>query len=93
MKKSVHFLVNLVSEPIFENRKLKTRTIFNKFEDSSEYDFINNLELNDPNILILYPNRHLRTEETSVKYFTYFFNILKNMDPLTTITSEYVNYT
>lgn len=80
IKRGVYALLNVVSEPIIVDGNFIGKNVFDLFTDSKADAFSSNLELNDPNILILFPDRRLDKEESNTKFFRYFFNILKKHD-------------
>ncbi len=79
-KRAVYALLNMVSKPIFVDGNFIERKVYEIFVDSNVDSFSSNLNLDDPNILILYPDHRLDSEECNVKFFRYFFNILKKYD-------------
>jgi hypothetical protein len=56
------------------------KEVFNRYENSKYDAFVENLELDDPNILILRPDEYLSDERCDTVFFDYFFNILRKYD-------------
>lgn len=79
-KRAVYTLLDKVSSPIFINDEYAGKEVHNVFSNSNSKTFINNLNLDDPNILVLKPSFRLLTEINEVNFMSYFFNILKKSD-------------
>lgn len=79
-KRAVYTLLDKVSSPIFIGDEYVGKEVHDVFTNSNSKTFLNNLNLDDPNILVLLPYFRLQTEINEVKFMSYFFNIIKKSD-------------
>lgn len=92
-KRGVYALLNLVSTPIIVDGNFTGKNVFDVFLESKSDAFSANLDLQDPNVLILLPDRRLDNEESETKFFRYFYNILKKHDSTNRYTERIASVT
>lgn len=79
--RSIHKIENHFSEAIFENKNYKGRKLFDKFSDSCSSDYVHNINLNQPNILVLFPSKYVYdTGEDNSRYIERFYSSLRKFD-------------
>lgn len=77
-RRAVYAFVRNISKPIIVHGEwVGDCHVADKYKESNNEKFNENLKLDDPNILILIQNTSNSNEESSIKIFSYIFNILK----------------
>lgn len=77
-RRAVYAFVRNISQPIIVHGEwVGDCHVEDKYKESNSEKFNENLTLDDPNILILIQNTSNSNEESSIKIFSYIFNILK----------------
>jgi hypothetical protein len=79
-RRAVYALSNMVSSSRIVDGIFLGKEVFNRYENSKYDAFVENIELDDPNILILRPDEYLSDERCDTVFFDYFFNILRKYD-------------
>lgn len=77
-RRAVYAFVRNISQPIIVHGEwVGDCHVADKYKESNSEKYNENLTLDDPNILILIQNTSNSKEESSIKIFSYIFNILK----------------
>ena len=77
-KRAVYKFVEPISKPIIAyDEWIGDCMVEDLYKESDSKHFIDNLNLQDPNILIFYPTRYSSNESSTIKLFSYIFNILR----------------